>query len=207
MQTSNIVKIVDNMIARMDMCPWPSVAGTSGLGEGERLSCLPDRAPRPLYTPDQRRRRDASHWTRVQAILAPLQFAVFLASLYLVLSYMATGEGLGLATASIVLKTLVLYTIMITGSLWERDIFGRYLFAPAFFWEDVVSILVLALHTAYLAALLSGAVAVETQMAIALTAYAAYVVNAAQFLIKFRSARLEGRGGPVRSARIELSHR
>ena len=46
---------------------------------------------------------------------------------------------------------------MITGSIWEKDVFGRYLFAPAFFWEDVFSMLVLALHTAYLAALFSGA--------------------------------------------------
>ena len=53
-------------------------------------------------------------------------------------------------------KTLVLYTIMITGSIWEKEVFGRYLFAPAFFWEDVFSMLVLALHTAYLAALFTG---------------------------------------------------
>ena len=69
----------------------------------------------------------------VQGVLAPVQFAVFLISLGLVLRYLATGEGYAIATASVVLKTLLLYTIMITGSIWERDVFGRYLFAPAFF--------------------------------------------------------------------------
>ena len=59
--------------------------------------------------------------------------------------------------SSVVIKTLVLYTIMITGSIWEKEVFGRYLFAPAFFWEDVFSMLVLALHTAYLVALFAGA--------------------------------------------------
>ena len=41
---------------------------------------------------------------------------------------------------------------MVTGAIWEKVVFGRYLFAPAFFWEDVFSMLVLALHTAYLVA-------------------------------------------------------
>jgi 3-vinyl bacteriochlorophyllide hydratase len=144
---------------------------------------------RPLYTPEQRRRRDESHWTTVQGVLAPLQFAVFLVSLILVMRYLATGSGLMVATTSIVVKTLVLYTIMITGSIWERAVFGRYLFAPAFFWEDVVSILVLALHTTYLVALFSGAVDAERQMWLALAAYASYIINAAQFVLKLRAAR------------------
>ena len=120
-----------------------------------------------------------------------IQDAFFLVSLGLVLRYLATGEGFGLATASVVVKTLALYAIMITGSIWEKEVFGRYLFAPAFFWEDVVSILVLALHTAYLAALATGALDARGQMLLALAAYASYVVNAAQFLLKLRAARLE----------------
>ena len=89
----------------------------------------------------------------MQGILAPVQFAVFLISLGLVVRYLTPGEGFDAATASIVIKTLLLYAIMITGSIWEREVFGCYLFAPAFFWEDVFSFLVLALHTAYLVAL------------------------------------------------------
>lgn len=151
----------------------------------------------PLYTAEQRRRRDASAWTLVQGVLAPLQFAVFLVSLVLVLRFLATGDGLAAATVSVVVKTLVLYAIMVTGSLWERDVFGRFLFAPAFFWEDVVSMLVLALHTAYLAAWASGDVAPAVQMWIALAAYAAYVVNAGQFLRKLRAARREPAAVPA----------
>jgi 3-vinyl bacteriochlorophyllide hydratase len=147
-----------------------------------------------LYSPDERRRRDASPWTLVQGVLAPLQFAVFLVSLWLVLRYLATGEGLAIATASVVVKTLVLYAIMVTGSLWERDVYGQYLFAPAFYWEDVVSMLVLALHTAYLVALTTGAVGYREQMLLALAAYAAYVVNATQFLLKLRAARQQRPG-------------
>lgn len=143
----------------------------------------------PLYTAEERRRRDASRWTFVQGVLAPLQFVVFLASLALVLRYLATGEGFEAATVSIIAKTLVLYTIMVTGSLWEHDVYGRYLFAPAFYWEDMVSMLVLALHTAYLASLFGTWLTPQGQMWFALAAYAAYVVNAAQFVLKLRAAR------------------
>ncbi len=143
-----------------------------------------------LYTADERRRRDASPWTIVQAVLAPVQFAICLGSVALILHYLASGQGLWLATGSVVLKTVSLYAIMVTGSLWEREVFGRYLFAPAFFWEDVVSMLVLALHTAYLAALFTDALSAQGLLTLALAGYAAYAVNATQFLLKLRAARL-----------------
>jgi 3-vinyl bacteriochlorophyllide hydratase len=148
------------------------------------------RAGAALYTPDERLRRDQTVWTLVQGILAPVQFVVFLGSLVLVLRYLATGEGFGFAAASVVVKTLVLYAIMITGAIWEKVVFGQYLFAPAFFWEDVVSFGVIALHTAYLWALFGGWLGGTGLMILALAAYGTYVVNAAQFLLKLRAARL-----------------
>ncbi|MCJ2140142.1 2-vinyl bacteriochlorophyllide hydratase [Methylobacterium sp. E-066] len=153
-----------------------------------------DRPSRPLYTAAERQRRDASPWTLVQGVLAPVQFLIFLASLVLVLRALATGQGQLAAEASVVVKTLALYAIMITGSIWEKAVFGRWLFAPAFYWEDVVSMLVLALHTAYLAALATGALGGQALLILALAAYATYVVNAGQFLLKLRAARLEGAG-------------
>ena len=145
-----------------------------------------------LYTPEERERRDATAWTLVQGVLAPIQFLVFLVSLVLVARYLWLGEGYEIATFSIVLKTLILYAIMITGSIWEKVVFGKYLFAPAFFWEDVFSMLVLALHTAYLVALAFDLAGPTGQMALALAAYGTYVINAAQFLWKLRMARLQG---------------
>jgi 3-vinyl bacteriochlorophyllide hydratase len=146
----------------------------------------------PLYTPQERLRRDASVWTWVQGVLAPLQFMACAVSVALVLRYLVTGEGLYAASLSFVIKTALLYTIMVTGSVWEKVVFGRWLFAPAFFWEDVVSMLVLALHTACLVAMLTGWLDARSQMLLALAAYATYVINAAQFLLKLRAARLDG---------------
>jgi 3-vinyl bacteriochlorophyllide hydratase len=143
-----------------------------------------------LYTKEQRKRRDETVWTLVQGILAPLQFLVFLVSLVLVLRFLVTGAGYEAATLSILIKTGFLFLIMVTGAIWEKVVFGQYLFAPSFFWEDVFSFAVIALHTAYVWALLSGDLGPAGQMVLALAAYAAYVINAGQFLRKLRLARL-----------------
>ena len=152
----------------------------------------PDQARRlPLYTPQQRVRRDQTRWTLVQGILAPLQFLAFAVSLVLVLRYIYTGAGYEAATISIIVKTGFLYLIMITGAIWEKVVFGQYLLAPAFYWEDVFSFAVIALHTAYLLSLFTGALDHTGQMTLALAAYAAYAVNATQFILKLRAARLD----------------
>lgn len=176
-------------------CAWMLPAAMREVSQLPRSS-----ARTPLYTPEQKKKRDASPWTLVQGVLAPLQFLVFLVSLALVLRFLATGEGLALATASIVAKTLVLYVIMVTGAIWEKEVFGRYLFAEAFYWEDAVSMVVIGLHTLYLAVVLFDLADASVQMTIALSAYATYAINAAQFVLKLRAARLQDASGAPRAA-------
>ncbi len=186
-------RIFDRLIGTVDCCPW------AGLGHGLHPAAAREKkARRPyLYSPAERRRRDATPWTLVQGILAPVQFAVFLTSLGLVLHYLISGHGLEAASISVLVKTACLYTIMITGAIWEYEVFGQYLFAPAFFWEDVFSFLVIALHTIYVIALITGAVSPHNQMLIALAAYVSYVINAMQFIMKLRAARLEKPAAPA----------
>jgi 3-vinyl bacteriochlorophyllide hydratase len=145
----------------------------------------------PLYTPEQRVLRDQTIWTPVQGVLAPLQFLAFAVSLVLVLRYLATGSGYEAATVSVIVKTGFLYIIMVTGAIWEKVVFGQYLLAPAFFWEDVFSFAVIALHTAYLVALFTHSLSPAALMLLALAAYATYVINAGQFIWKLRLARLD----------------
>ncbi len=161
--------------------------------------------PQVLYTPEQRAKRDASRWTLVQGVLAPVQFLVFLVSLSLVLNSLNTGEHTDWALASVVLKTLVLYAIMITGCIWEKVVFDQYLFAPAFFWEDVVSMLVMALHTAYLWVWWQGAWSADDQLLLALTAYITYGINAAQYIRKLRMARLQKPSNSLMDATAKVS--
>ena len=144
-----------------------------------------------LYTPAQRARRDATRWTLVQGVLAPVQFVIFLISLYLVMTSLSSGLHTDWALISVVIKTLVLYAIMVTGAIWEKAVFGQYLFAGPFFWEDVVSMVVLALHTAYLWVWWQGQWSATEQLWLALLAYGTYAVNAAQYIRKFRMARLQ----------------
>lgn len=158
----------------------------------QRLTGKSDRVG--LYSEAERTRRDATVWTLVQGVLAPVQFLVFIVSLILVIRYLTTGLGYEAATLSIVIKTGFLYLIMVTGAIWEKVVFGQYLFAPAFFWEDVFSFAVIALHSAYIWALYTGALAPKDLMILALAAYAAYVINAGQFLLKLRAARLQAEG-------------
>jgi 3-vinyl bacteriochlorophyllide hydratase len=147
------------------------------------------RVKKPLYTPEQRKRRDQTKWTLVQGVLAPLQLLAMLISVVLVLRYLKTGEGLLAANVSVVVKTMFLYVIMITGAIWEKVVFDQYLFHEAFFWEDVVSFGVIAVHTAYLWGLFAGWDP-RLNLTIALVAYVIYTVNAIQFLLKLRAARL-----------------
>ena len=145
----------------------------------------------PIYTAEQRHRRDSTRWTLVQGLLAPVQFVIFLVSLALVLRFLATGEGEWTADASVLVKTAALLTIMITGAAWEKVVFGQWLFARPFFWEDVFSMVVIALHTAYVVMLFAGLGTPSGRMTVALAAYATYLVNAGQFLWKLRLARRE----------------
>ncbi|MDO9640472.1 MAG: 2-vinyl bacteriochlorophyllide hydratase [Pseudotabrizicola sp.] len=162
------------------------------------MQSKPAQTPRKrLYTPAERARRDATKWTLVQGILAPLQFLAFGLSLVLVLRFVWTGDGYTAATVSILIKTAFLYVIMVTGAVWEKVVFGQYLFAPAFFWEDVISFVVIALHTFYLYGLITGALDPAAQMTVALAAYAAYVLNAGQFLWKLRMARRDAESTPM----------
>ncbi len=150
---------------------------------------MTSQARHPLYTPEERLRRDRSVWTIVQGVLAPLQFLVMIVSAVLLVRYLATGLGGEAAVISVVIKTVLLYLIMITGSIWEKEVFGKWLFAPAFFWEDVVSMGVMALHTAYLVGLVVPFLSSTGLAWLALVAYAAYTVNALQFVLKLKAAR------------------
>ncbi|OBV10423.1 2-vinyl bacteriochlorophyllide hydratase [Erythrobacter dokdonensis] len=165
--------------------PVDPEASAKGAGQGREKS-------RALYTPEQRVRRDQSVWTVIQGVLAPMQFLVFMISLALVIRTLNTGEGAYAADVMFVLKTLFLYTIMVTGAIWEKVVFGKYLFAKAFFWEDVFSMLVIALHTLYLVMLFGAYGTIQERLVVALAAYGAYVINAGQFIWKLRMARLEG---------------
>jgi 3-vinyl bacteriochlorophyllide hydratase len=139
----------------------------------------------------------------VQGILAPVQFLVFGISLYFVLDYVNNGANYEWAIWSVVVKTLFLYAIMVTGAIWEKVVFGQYLFHDSFFWEDVFSMLVITLHSLYLFGLFTGIASDDQLMFLALAAYFTYVINAGQFIWKLRQARLSSQ--PAKAPPADVS--
>ena len=83
---------------------------------------------------------------------------------------------------------------MVTGAIWEKVVFGQFLFAEAFFWERCCKLFVIFFHGLYLYVLLSGDFLPTSQMLVALFAYFLYFINAFQFLRKLRLARKSGQG-------------
>ena len=172
------------MLSNTDVMPFARRETAKGQREQKKDRDL-------LYTAEEKKRRDETIWTLVQGVLAPLQFFVFLVSTYLVIRYLHTGDGYQIATMSVIFKTSILMLIMVTGAIWEKVVFGQYLLAPAFFWEDIVSFFVIFLHIAYVLALWINLFSEQQLMLLALVAYVAYFVNALQFLIKLRAARMQ----------------
>jgi 3-vinyl bacteriochlorophyllide hydratase len=136
-----------------------------------------------IYTAEQLARRDASPWTRVQTILAPIQFLVFLASFALVARYLATGQGYAIANAGVLLKIGLLWAITISGMIWEKQVFGRYVLAREFFWEDIGNAVAMLFHNLYFLAQALGW-SQRALMMLMLVAYSSYMVNCAQFVLK-----------------------
>ena len=139
----------------------------------------------PRYTPEQLEKRNTSVWTKVQGILAPIQFVVFIAGLVVTLMYKSgTGiDNFAWVTIFVILKTLVFLLIFITGALFEKDVFDEYVFAPEFFWEDVGSTIAIVIHLSYFVLFYMG-LDENTLIWTALLAYLSYLINAAQFLFR-----------------------
>ena len=139
----------------------------------------------PRYTPEQLEKRNTSVWTKVQAFLAPIQFVIFIAGLAVTLMY-KTGIGIDnftWVTIFVILKTFIFLLIFITGALFEKDVFGEYVFAPEFFWEDVGSSIAIVVHLSYFVLFYMG-LDENTLIWTALLAYLSYLINAAQFLFR-----------------------
>lgn len=133
------------------------------------------------YTPEQLAKRESSVWTKVQMVLAPVQFLAFLVSFGLVAHYLVTGEGYTVANASVLVKIALLWAITITGMIWEKEIFGHYFLAREFFWEDVGNAVAMVTHNLYFIAQWLHAPN-RIVMLIMLLAYCTYLVNCAQFV-------------------------
>jgi 3-vinyl bacteriochlorophyllide hydratase len=140
------------------------------------------------YTPEQLARRDATPWTTVQMVLAPLQFIAFIVSFALVVRFLVTGNGYTAANISVLIKIGMLWAITITGMIWEKEVFDEWFMAKAFFWEDLFNAVALVVHNLYFIAVWTGQ-SHESVMTLMLVAYISYLFNMGQFVVKGVQAR------------------
>jgi len=140
----------------------------------------------PRYTPEQLEKRNASKWTTSQAILAPIQFLIFLAGLTVTYLY---SQGIWITdfwwvTFFVALKTFMLVLIFVTGGFFELEVFGKFAFAHEFFWEDFGSAIAMIVHLAYFVLFFWIKPAENILILTAYLAYLSYLINAAQFVIR-----------------------
>lgn len=134
-----------------------------------------------MYTAEQMARRDASPWTMVQAVLAPIQFLAFIISAVLVARALVTGAGYEIANLSVLIKIALLWAITITGMIWEHEVYGQWFLAREFFWEDIGNLVAIITHNLYFVARWLGWDDQST-MGLMLFAYTTYLFNCAQFI-------------------------
>ncbi|MBZ4219860.1 MAG: 2-vinyl bacteriochlorophyllide hydratase [Chlorobium sp.] len=139
----------------------------------------------PRYTPEQLERRNASVWTKVQGILAPIQFVMFLAGITVTWLYQSDNgiDNFAWITFFVTLKTFMLVLIFVTGGFFELEVFGQFAFVHEFFWEDFGSAIAMVVHLSYFILFFMG-LDESTLIWTALLAYLSYLVNAAQFVIR-----------------------
>jgi 3-vinyl bacteriochlorophyllide hydratase len=139
----------------------------------------------PRYTPEQLAKRNASIWTEIQIMLAPVQFVIFLTGVALNTLYANHVIHIEFYWISVALlfKTLFFVVLFITGMYFEKDLFGHWVYSKEFFWEDVGSSIATVFHFLYFILAWKGFP--ENILVIgAYMAYLSYIINALQYLAR-----------------------
>lgn len=139
----------------------------------------------PRYTPEQLAKRNASVWTEIQILLAPVQFVIFLTGIGLNALYASNPASIDFfwISVAILFKTLFFVILFITGMFFEKDIFGKWVFSKEFFWEDVGSSVATFFHFLYFVLAWKG-YPDDTLVIWATVAYSSYIINAVQYLVR-----------------------
>ena len=103
------------------------------------------------YTPEQLVKRNASIWTDIQIILAPIQFMFFVVGLTTTALYTNSLFVISLywVSVAILFKTLFFALLFITGMFFEKEIFNKWVYSKEFLWEDIGSTIAAFFHLLY----------------------------------------------------------
>ncbi len=134
-------------------------------------------------------RRESSVWTRVHPIFAIGQLGVFLVSVVLLVLYLLHVISFTYVFDSVLIKVGFMIGAIITGSLWEHDVYGAWWFAHEFFVEDVMTANVFFLHVIVLVIALGWPANMRAILGILLFGYVIYALNVAQYIVAHLRSR------------------
>ncbi len=134
-------------------------------------------------------RREATIWTRIHPPFAFAQLAVCVVSVILIGFFFAGQISFNVVHLSALLKIALMAGAVVTGSLWERAVYGYWWFAPQFFLEDLMTYVVALFQIGYLLVYYHSPDNLAANVAVLIVSYLAYVVNVTQYVLKHASAR------------------
>uniref|UniRef100_Q3AQ29 2-vinyl bacteriochlorophyllide hydratase n=1 Tax=Chlorobium chlorochromatii (strain CaD3) TaxID=340177 RepID=Q3AQ29_CHLCH len=148
----------------------------------------------PRYNPEQLAKRNASVWTDIQIILAPIQFFFFIGGLTVTILYANDlfPGGFYWVSLAILFKTLFFALLFITGMYFEKEIFNQWVYSKEFLWEDVGSTVAAFFHLLYFVLAFAGYPR-DILILDAFLAYFTYVLNALQYLVRIILEKLNER--------------
>jgi 3-vinyl bacteriochlorophyllide hydratase len=129
-------------------------------------------------------RRSASVWTKIHPVFALGQLLAFFVSLGLLIGYFRGAVSFDVVHQSVLVKVALMVGAIITGALWEKDVFGAYWFAPEFMAEDTMTVNVFILHASYLLMAVAHPENVSLLIGMLIVAYGVYVANVAQYVVR-----------------------
>lgn len=138
---------------------------------------MPEAAPLSV-----RDRRAASLWTMIHPLFAIGQLLAFLVSVGLLIAYFRGSVPFHVVHVSVLAKIALMVGAVVTGSLWERDVFGYFWFAPEFLFEDVMTLVVFIFQMSYLAMVALHPDRMPAIVGMLCAAYVVYLANVAQYI-------------------------
>ncbi len=142
-------------------------------------------------------RRAASIWTRIHPVFALAQLFVFCVSVSLLAAYLLHAVPYVAVHVSVLVKIGLMLGAVITGALWEHDVYGRWWFAPEFIIEDMMTANVFALHVGYLVVAYAWPANGPAVLSILGVAYGVYALNVAQYIVQHRTSMRARRAEPA----------
>lgn len=147
-------------------------------------------------------RRDASVWTRIHPIFAIGQLGVFVVSAALLALYAFHAVPFTAVYLSVLMKIVLMLGAIVTGSLWEHDVFGEWWFADEFFVEDVMTLNVFLLHVGVVVWYFAQPDRLGPVAGLLVFAYVIYTINVAQYIIQHAGARPARAAAPAHSGDV-----